>query len=102
MLAEGYQDQLLNPGIVARDDPPNVLSGMIDLELDAQGNLIYFQSIPPQKENSAGAPAPFDWSVLFAAAGLDPSKFQKTKPVANLHAGDDSPHALTSRLPRTP
>src|SRR5712671_3278862 len=27
MMAEGFQDQLLNPGIVGRDDPPTILSG---------------------------------------------------------------------------
>jgi len=101
MLAQGYQDQLLNPGIVVRDDPPTVLSGMIDLELDAQGNLIYFQAIPPQKEDSAGAAAAFDWNVLFAAAGLDSAHFQKTEPAWNSLASSDSRLAWTGTLPGT-
>jgi len=101
MVAQGYQDQLLNPGIVVRDDPPNVLSGMIDLQLDAQGNLIYFQSIPPQKENSTEASAPFDWNILFAAAGLDPTKFQKAEPAWNSLATSDARMAWTGTLPGT-
>jgi predicted Ser/Thr protein kinase len=101
MLAQGYQDQLLNPGIVVRDDPPSVLSGMIDLELDGQGNLISFSAIPPQKQDSTQASAPFDWNVLFAAAGLDPAKFQKTEPVWNSLASSDARLAWTGTLPGT-
>jgi serine/threonine-protein kinase len=101
MLAEGYQDQLLSPGIVSRYDPPNVLSGMINLELDGQGNLISFQAIPPQKENPPAATAPFDWNVLFAAAGLDPAKLQKTEPAWNSLASSDTRGAWTGTLPGT-
>ena len=74
---------------------------MIDLQLDAQGNLIYFQSIPPQKENSTEASATFDWNVLFAAAGLDPTKFQKTEPAWNSLATSDTRMAWTGTLPGT-
>jgi hypothetical protein len=35
MAAEGYRDQLLNPGIVTETDPPTTLSGMINLRLEA-------------------------------------------------------------------
>jgi len=74
---------------------------MINLELDAQGNLIHFEAIPPQKENSTAASAPFDWSVLFAAAGLDPTKFQKTEPAWNSLASSDARVAWTGTLPGT-
>ena len=49
MVATDFHDNLLTPGIVTRTDPPTVLSGMINLELDPQGRLSYFQAIPPQK-----------------------------------------------------
>src|SRR5258708_39593021 len=101
MLAEGYQDQLLNPGIVSRDDPPNVLSGMINLELDGLGNLISFQAIPPQKENPPAATAPFDWNVLLAAAGLDPTKIKKTEPEWHSLASFDSRRAWAGTFPGT-
>jgi serine/threonine-protein kinase len=101
MLAAGFQDQLLNPGIVVRDDPPTVLSGMINLELDPQGELTYFQAIPPQKENPGGPSAAFDWNVLFAAAGLDPARFQKTEPAWNSLAASDSRMAWTGTWPGT-
>ncbi|MFZ0417160.1 MAG: serine/threonine-protein kinase [Candidatus Sulfotelmatobacter sp.] len=101
MMAEGFRDQLLNPGIIARDDPPTVLSGMINVELDPQGRLTYFQAIPPQKESSSAPPAAFDWNLLFAAAGLDPAQFQKAEPVWNSLATSDTRMAWTGTWPRT-
>jgi serine/threonine-protein kinase len=100
MEASGFRDQLLNPGIVVRDDPPTVLSGMINLELDPQGQMTYFQAIPPQKETSS-APVTFDWNVLFAAAGLDPAQFQKTEPAWNSLAASDARMAWTGTWPGT-
>jgi predicted Ser/Thr protein kinase len=101
--ASGFRDQLLNPGIVVPDDPPQVLSGMINLELDPQGQLTYFQAIPPQKqkEDSGSKPAAFDWNVLFAAAGLDAAQFQKTEPQWNSLAASDARMAWTGMWPGT-
>jgi serine/threonine-protein kinase len=99
MMAEGFQDQLLNPGIVGRDDPPTILSGMINLELDPQGELTFFQAIPPQKESTGAQGPAFDWNVLFAAAGLDPTKFQKTEPQWNSLAAADTRLAWTGTWP---
>src|ERR1700728_2463831 len=95
LVASDFHDQLMTPGMVTQDDPPTVLSGMINLQLDPQGRLTYFQAIPPQKqstqkepmqkeEEKKGAAAPpaaspaasFDWNILFTAAGLDPSQLQ--------------------------
>jgi serine/threonine protein kinase len=101
MVAVGFRDQLLNPGIVTRDDPPPTLSGMINVELDPQGQLIFFQAIPPQKESAAEASGAFDWNLLFAAAGLDPTKFQKTDPQWNSLAAADTRIAWTGTWPGT-
>lgn len=101
MAAEGFRDQLLNPGIVTRDDPPATLSGMINVELDPQGRLTYFQAIPPQKESSSAQPAAFDWNVLFSAAGLDLTQFQKAEPAWNSLASSDTRVAWTGAWPGT-
>jgi serine/threonine protein kinase len=101
MQAAGFRDQLLNPGIVTRDDPPTVVSGMINVELDPQGRLTYFQAIPPQKESSSAPPPAFDWSVLFAAAGLNPVQFQKAEPTWNSLATSDTRVAWTGTWPET-
>ena len=101
MIAKGFQDQLMNPGIVTRNDPPQVLSGMINVELDPQGRLTYFQAIPPQKESSTAPASNFDWSEAFGAAGLDPAKFQKANPEWNSLADSDARMAWTGTWPRT-
>jgi predicted Ser/Thr protein kinase len=101
MEADGFRDQLLNPGIVTRDDPPTVLSGMINLELDPQGQLTYFQAIPLEKEASNAQSAAFDWNVLFTAAGLDSTKFQKTEAAWNSLAASDARMAWTGTWPGT-
>jgi predicted Ser/Thr protein kinase len=101
MVAEGFRDQLLNPGIVTESDPQTTLSGMINVELDPQGRLTYFQAIPPQKENSDAPAAPFDWNLLFAAAGLDPAQFKKAEPSWNSLANSDARMAWTGTWPGT-
>lgn len=110
LVANGFQGNLLTPGIVTEQDPPPVISGMINLQLDAQGRLIYFQAIPRQKlednKNPAATPPtssapPFDWNILFAAAGLDPSKFQPTTSTWNSLAASDTRMAWTGTWPGT-
>jgi predicted Ser/Thr protein kinase len=101
MLAQGFEGQLLSPGIVTRDDPPAILSGMLNVELDPQGQLTYFQAIPLQKESPSEQSAPLDWNVLFAAAGLDPTKFQKAEPAWNSLATSDMRMAWTGTWPGT-
>jgi len=110
LLATEFKDNLLTPGIVNQSDPPTVLSGMINLELDPQGRLTYFQAIPPQKldakkdpatAQTEAAPAPFDWNILFNAAGLDPSKLQPAQPAWTSLAASDTRMAWTGTWPDT-
>jgi serine/threonine protein kinase len=109
LVASDFRDNLLTPGIVTKSDPPTVLSGMINLALDAQGRLTYFQAIPSQKqlpqkegEKEVVAPvAPFDWNSLFTAAGLDPSKLQPAQPTWISLAASDARMAWTGTWPGT-
>ncbi|MFZ0772793.1 MAG: serine/threonine-protein kinase [Candidatus Sulfotelmatobacter sp.] len=101
MVAEDFHGELLNPGIVTRDDPPATLSGMINVELDPQGRLTYLQAIPPQKQSSSAQPAGFDWNVLFGASGLDPAQLQKAEPAWNSLAAADTRMAWTGTWPGT-
>jgi len=88
--ANEFRDNLLIPGIVTREDPPSITSGMISVHLDARGQLESFSAIPPQKEASPANAEPVDWSLLFAAAGLDITKFQAAAPEwASLAASDE-------------
>jgi hypothetical protein len=88
MLAYGMGNMFI-PGDIHEDDPKPTMSGMIDVQLDPQGRLTYFEALPPEKEDPPGqTPAP-DWNALFAAAGLDMSKFKPATPVwASLAASD--------------
>jgi serine/threonine protein kinase len=102
LVASDFRDQLLTPGIITRTDPPTVLSGMINIELDPQGRLTYFQAIPPQKQDNPGnaaASVAFDWNTLFSVAGLDPSKLQPAQPVWTSLADSDMRMAWTGTWP---
>jgi serine/threonine protein kinase len=106
LVATDFHGNSLTPGIVTKNDPPTVLSGMINLALDPQGRLTYFQAIPPQKKEekreAAAAPAaPFDWNILFSAAGLDPSKLQSVQPTWTSLAAADVRMAWTGSWPGT-
>ena len=104
LAANGFRDNLLVPGILTEDNPPTVVSGMINVRLDPQGRLIYFQAIPNQKVQGAAnavTSAPFDWNVLFSSAGLDPSKFQTAQPMWNSLAEPDTRAAWTGTWPGT-
>ena len=101
MVARSFRDQLLNPGIVVPDDPPTTLSAMINLQLDPQGQLTYFQAIPPQKENLSAQPTAFDWNIPFSASGLDAAQFQKVEPTWNSLAASDARMAWTGAWPGT-
>jgi serine/threonine-protein kinase len=68
---------------VSADRPPEIVSGMVRVLLDTQGQLRLFSAVPPQREEPAGpgqsSPAP-DWSALFAEAGFSEANFQKVEP----------------------
>jgi hypothetical protein len=61
-------------------DPPLDVSGMARVSTDPQGKLQRLEVVPPQFESPAPAGPPFDWSVLFRAAGLAQSQFQVAEP----------------------
>jgi serine/threonine-protein kinase len=61
-------------------DPPLEFSGMARLLTDPQGKLRQLEVVPPQKQAAAPPGAPFDWSALFRAAGLEQSQFQPAEP----------------------
>jgi predicted Ser/Thr protein kinase len=81
----GYRQSpsLLEPlGPVAqptRRDPPPILPGMIDIELDGLGRLWRFDAVP-QGEPRAPSAAAFDWNAVFAATSLDVGRFSAAAP----------------------
>ncbi len=56
-------------------------SGEIQVILDTEGHLRVLEAIPPQQaESETGTGVEFDWNVLLAEAGLDPSQWTPTDP----------------------
>ncbi|HLJ16656.1 MAG TPA: serine/threonine-protein kinase, partial [Bryobacteraceae bacterium] len=80
MIPTEFHDDALTPAIIRPDDPPETVSGMINLQLDSEGRLMYFQAIPPQLERASSLTSAVDWNALFSAAGLDPAKLLPTGP----------------------
>lgn len=58
---------------VTADDPPTLVSGMVDLNVDPLGRLVDFTAVPPQRDESKGPWSEPDWSPLLTEAGLDPA-----------------------------
>ena len=61
-------------------DPPVDVPGMRVIELDAQGRLLTFRSVPPQQEAASGTSPAANWAPLFSAADLDISTFTGAEP----------------------
>ena len=89
------------PGIVTFDDPPQILSGMVNLQLDPQGRLTYFQAIPPELEENPLSSRPADWNALFAAAGLDAAQFHAVAPAWSSLTPSDARAAWTGTWPES-
>jgi serine/threonine-protein kinase len=83
-------------------DPPQILSGMLTVQLDPKGRLTGFSAVPPQVEITPAAPTAVDWKPLFAAAGLDPAKFTETGPVWTPLAAVDTRAAWEGVWPEMP
>jgi serine/threonine-protein kinase len=103
MMATDFHDLSLTPGIVTDDDPPPILSGMVNLTMDPRGRLMFFQAIPPQvqSENTATHVQAVDWSSLFREAGLDAGQFKPTEPLWTSLATSDTRAAWTGTWPGT-
>jgi hypothetical protein len=87
---------------VSPDDPPEDSPGMLYVTLEPQGRLMGFKAVPPQFDESKGPwPVP-DWSVLFAAAGLDAAKFTPVDPQWAPAVMADSRAAWTGVYPEAP
>jgi serine/threonine protein kinase len=96
---DGYQGMSLTPGVVMFDDPPAIQSGMINIILDAQGRLRYFQAIPKELEPKPPPATSVDWKVLFSAAGLDMAQFHSAEPQWLSLAAFDERAAWTGQWP---
>jgi eukaryotic-like serine/threonine-protein kinase len=86
-------------------NPPSNVSGMTNIRLDPRGRLVRFERVPPHTEESGEPTTRTDWSRLFAAAGLDQTKFTPTQPkwvpllYADERAAWEGPHVDHPQIP---
>lgn len=86
-------------------NPPSTIAGMTNVALDPRGRLVRFERVPPQIEESGAPSTNTDWSRLFAAAGLDQTKFTPTQPkwvpllYADERAAWEGPHVDHPEIP---
>jgi Protein kinase domain len=99
MSPDGFWNQSFTPGVVTFTDPPPILSGMINLQLDPEGRLLDFQAIPPEKEESPHSSRTADWLPLFTAAGLDPAQLRAVDSVWDSLASADTRAAWDGAWP---
>jgi serine/threonine protein kinase len=95
----GYQGISITPGVVQFDDPPAIQSDMINMILDAQGRLTFFQAIPKEFEPSPPPGQAVEWKTLLAAAGIDPAQLQSAQPQWISLAAFDTRTAWTGTWP---
>jgi len=101
IVPKGFVGSSLTPGYVTFSDPPRIFSGMVNLRLSPTGRLLYFQAIPPEKEQGVLAEKPVDWHPLFAAAGMDESNFKPATPEWNTLSSADKRAAWDGTWPGT-
>jgi serine/threonine-protein kinase len=99
LTAVMFHNDLLTPGLVFPDDPPPLMSGMTYVELDHQGRLTYFETIPAQRLAAPTHAAPIDWAPVFTLAGLDPAQLKDAEPLWTWLAASDAHAAWTGTWP---
>jgi serine/threonine-protein kinase len=89
------------PPHVTDGDPPFETSGMVAIRLDMQGNLRFLRAVPAQVEAESSNRQP-DWSLLFAEAGLDQTRFASASSKWTPPDAFDSRADWEGRLPDHP
>ncbi len=101
MTAVAFHSDLLIPGVVRPDDPPPITAGMIRVDLDHAGRLVFLEAVPPQREQTPTRPAAVDWNPLFELAGLNADSLQATDPLWNWLSAADTRAAWTGTWPES-
>jgi hypothetical protein len=101
LVALTFHSDLLTPGIVDRADPPPISSDMIQVNLDHQGRLTFFEAIPPQRQPAPVQASAVDWAPLFRLAALDQSTLRPAEPVWVGLAASDTRAAWTGTWPES-
>src|SRR5262249_37567709 len=101
IMATDFGQTTLTPGVVTITDPPPMIAGMASVRMDAQGRLLRFLGVPPEKEDGRKIQSAVDWTPLFASAGLDPAELHSTEPVWTTVVASDTRVAWDGKWPGT-
>ncbi len=69
-------------GWVGLEDPPPLVSGMINVKLDSEGRLIELLAVPPERDDAV-SDEPADLSALLSMAGLEQDRLTPETPTWN-------------------
>ena len=72
------------------------------VQLTPRGHLTQLVVVPAQVEDTTGAAPPAEWGQLFAAAGLDPSKWASVQSTWTPPVYSDARAAWTGKLAERP
>jgi hypothetical protein len=101
LMPDNYSSISLTPGVVTFKDPPAIFSGMVNVRLDYVGRLLYFQAMPPEREERPQSGRATDWQPLFGAAELSMTDFHPATPSWNTLAASDERAAWDGTWPGT-
>jgi len=74
-----YAKDSRGPPTVTQWDPPYETPGMVTVNLDMQGRLLFLRAVPPHVQPATPGTTP-NWDLLFAEAGLDRTHFVSAAP----------------------
>jgi hypothetical protein len=87
---------------ITRTTPAPVEPGMLETVLDSEGRLVEFHARPPAQSREQDLTHTPDWSLLFAAAGLNSGGFTPAQPVLTPESFSDTRAAWTGSLEHAP
>ncbi len=97
---------LLDPGAeqswTTMERPASDQTGMYRIRLDLQGRVLFFDAVPREVDSDSPWTGSVDWQPLFAAAALDPSRFQPAAPRWTPATACDLRAAWTGVWPEAP
>jgi serine/threonine-protein kinase len=88
--------------LVVDDDPPADLAGMATVNLRADGRLVSLRVTPEDNVRGHDQAADAEWRMLFNAAGLNYSEFERAEPAHTLAVGHDAALAWEKRFGSSP
>jgi hypothetical protein len=86
-------------GVVLYSDPPAVVPGMVDVNLDPEGRLLRLFAVPDRREQAPSLGQRPDWTALLEGAGLLADALSPVAPLQTAPMAHDASAEWESRQP---